>query len=153
MSFSSAWRNFRRMEDLTVLGGALLYGAAMISALERRLGPGLSQAMIVWPFVHFLVAFIAPTRWPALRRLLTRYVWLSFRAGFGQTVASVIGGAVLMSGAAYAVFRQVGIAPDVVSLAPTFCALAAGIGVLGAQALLARVLERAPEVRAVIERS
>lgn len=149
--FSRAWLNFRRMEDLTVVGGALLYGAAMISAVERKLGPGLSQAMIVWPFMHFVVAFVAPTRWPALRRLLIKYVWASFRAGFGQTAVSVLVGAVLMAGAGYAVFRQVGIAPDVLSLAPTFCALAAGIGVLGAQALLARVLERAPEIRAVIE--
>ena len=152
MSLTPAWRNFKRMEDFTALGAGLLYAAAMVSALERKLGPGLAQATIVWPFMHFVAAFLVPTRWPAARRLLTKYVWLSFRAGFGQTAISVIGGAALMAGAAYAVFRQVGLAPDVISLAPTFCALAAGIGVLGAQALLARVLERAPEVRAQIDR-
>jgi len=152
MAFIPAWRNFKRMEDFTAFGAALVYAAAVLEALDRRLGDGLAQAIVLWPLLHLAAALVLPLRWPLLRRLLGRYVWLSFCAGFGQTATSVVVGAALMAGAAFAIFHEVSVAEDVLSLAPVFCAFAAGIGALAAQALLARRLERRPEVLTVIAR-
>ena len=151
MAFTPAWRNFKRMEDLTTLAAALVYLAGAVRAFERDLGGGLLSAVVVWPALHLAGALLIPLLVPILRRLLGRYVWMSFTAGFGQSPASVVVGAALLLAAGAALFRQVRLAPDALSLAPLFCAFAAGVGILAAQALLVRVLERLPEVRAVIE--
>ncbi|MDB5433817.1 MAG: hypothetical protein JWR47_74, partial [Phenylobacterium sp.] len=35
MTFTPAWRNFKRMQDLTVAAASLIYAAAVIDALGR----------------------------------------------------------------------------------------------------------------------
>jgi len=87
-----------------------------------------------------------------LRRGLARYVWMSFNAGFGQSVGSVIIGIGLLAGAALFMYWQIGSAANGGRYpAGVFSGYAAGIGILAAQALLVRVLERHPEVRRAIE--
>ena len=151
MAFTLAWRNFKRMEDLTAAAAALIYLAATLRAFERHPGWGLVVATVLLPALHLAAAMIVPLFAPVLRRVLARYVWMSFRAGFGQTPVSVLVGALLMVAAGAALFRQALVAPDALSLAPIFCAFAAGVGVLVAQALLVRAVERRPEVRAIIQ--
>ena len=35
MAFSTAWRNFKRMQDLTVAAASLIYAAAVVHAMVR----------------------------------------------------------------------------------------------------------------------
>jgi hypothetical protein len=80
------------------------------------------------------------------------YVWMSFQAGFGQTPASIITGVAVLMGAALFIYWQIAsVAETGTYRANVFSAYAAGIGILAAQAVLVRALERQPEVRAVIE--
>jgi hypothetical protein len=84
--------------------------------------------------------------------VLSRYVWLSFQAGFGQSVTSIVVGIGLLGGAALLMYWQVGAASAGGRLpAGVFSAYGAGIGILAAQAVLVRVLERHPQVRPLIE--
>ena len=73
---------------------------------------------------------------------------MSFQAGFGQTAGSVILGFMLLAGAGLFIRWQVGLSG--LAGVNVFSAFAAGIGILVAQAILVRALERAPEVRSRI---
>jgi hypothetical protein len=154
MALIRRWRNFKQMHDLVAVAAGLIFASGALRAFERGADEplALAEATLVWPAVNLAAALALPLRIQFLRRLLARYVWMSFVAGFGQTVVSVIVGAGLMIGAAMIIHREVATATDALSMAPIFCAYASGIGILAAQALLARALERRPEVRALIEK-
>jgi hypothetical protein len=82
-----AWRNFRRMQDFTVVTASLIYSAAAVHAVGRLPGsPALVlRWILLWPGLYLLASLVAPLAIPPVRRWLTRYVWMSFQAGFGQT--------------------------------------------------------------------
>ena len=154
MAFTRAWRNFKRMQDLTVATAGLIYSGAVVHAATRLPGGGawIARWTILWPAVFLLAALVIPLVVPVLKRWLARYVWLSFQAGFGQTPASIITGVCLLLGAALFIYWQVAaVAASGQYHANVFSAYAAGIGILAAQAVLVRALERIPEVRERIE--
>ncbi len=154
MAFSPAWRNFKRMQDLTVAAASLIYAAAVAHAVGRfPASPALTlRWTLLWPAAYLGFSLAIPLLVGPLKRWLTRYVWMSFKAGFGQTPGSVVVGMGLLIGAGLLIYRQIGraVATGVVGV-DLFACYAAGIGILGAQAVLVRVLERDPEVRARIE--
>ena len=153
-TFTPAWRNFRRTQDLTVAAASLIYSGAAVHALGRL--PG-SQAMVLrwvllWPALYLLASLAIPLAVRPLRRGLTKYVWMSFLAGFGQTAGSIVTGLALLLGAALFIYWQIAhVAATGTYRANVFSAYAAGIGILAAQAVLVRVLERSSDVRQIIE--
>lgn len=156
MAFTTAWRNFKRMQDLTVAAAGLIYAAAVIDALGRLPGgPNLiARWTLLWPaaFLGFSLAIALLVPWA--RRWLARYVWMSFRAGFGQTPASVVVAVALLLGSGLFIWEEVGrAAHGGLAGANVFSAYASGIGILAAQAVLVRFLEATPEVREeIVER-
>ena len=73
---------------------------------------------------------------------------MSFQAGFGQTPGSIVTGLILLMGAALFIYWQIAsVAATGTYRANVFSAYAAGIGILAAQAILVRVLERLPDIR------
>ncbi|MDB5424123.1 MAG: hypothetical protein JWQ29_1539 [Phenylobacterium sp.] len=154
MAFTSAWRNFKRMQDLTVAAACLIYAAAVVHALGVLPG-GLASGLrwtLVWPAAWLAGSFLIPMFTPPLKRWLARWVWMSFEAGFGQTPGSILSGVGLLLGAGLFIYWQVARAAASGQVgANVFSAYAAGIGILAAQAVLVRALERLPEIRARIE--
>lgn len=153
-TYTRAWRNFKRMQDFTVTVASLIYAAAAVHAFGRLPGGAamVLRWILLWPALYLAASLVAPLVIPPIRRWLTRYVWMSFQAGFGQTPASVITGVALLMGAALFIYGQIAsVAATGTYRANVFSAYAAGIGILAAQAVLVRALERQPEVRAVIE--
>jgi hypothetical protein len=156
MGFTRAWRNFKRMQDLTVAAAALIYSAAVVHALTRLPG-GWMQVLrwtLLWPACFLLASLVVPLIIPRLKAWLARYVWMSFQAGFGQTPGSIITGVCLLLGAALFIYWQVAsVAATGRYQANVFSAYAAGIGILAAQAILVRSLEQVPEIRSKIVES
>ncbi len=154
MAHTRAWRDFRRMQDITVAAAVLIYTGAVLHAFQALPGgPGLvAQRALVWPGVFLILSLALPLWIAALRRSLSRYVWMSFQAGFGQTVGSVVIAVGLLVGAALFIYWQVaGAQTGGRYPAGVFSGYGAGIGILAAQAVLVRRLEREPQARAVIE--
>jgi hypothetical protein len=153
-SYTPAWRNFKRMQDFTVAVASLIYAGAAVHAIDRLPG-GLALVLrwiLLWPAFYMAVSLVAPLIIPPVRRWLTKYVWMSFQAGFGQTPASIVTGVALLMGAALFIYQQVAaVAATGTYRANVFSAYAAGIGILAAQAVLVRALERSPDVRKLIE--
>ena len=151
--YTRAWRNFKRMQDLTVALASLIYAGAGVHAVGRLPG-GASTLMhwiLLWPAIFLIVSLVAPLAVPVLRRGLAKYVWMSFQAGFGQTPGSIITGLCLLLGAALFIYWQITtVSTTGVYRANVFSAYAAGIGILAAQAVLVRALERIPDVRKLI---
>ena len=156
MAFTPAWRNFKRMQDLTVVAASLIYTAAVIDALGRLPG-GPIMAMrwtLLWPAAYLGFSLAIPLLVPPLKRWLAKYVWMSFQAGFGQSPGSVVVGVGLLLGAGLFIHQQVGNAVRTGQVGvDVFACFAAGIGILAAQAILVRALEGVPDVRAkIVER-
>ncbi len=153
MTYTRAWRNFKRMQDMTVAVASLIYAAAAVHALSVL--PGGRAAVLGWtlgwPAVWLVGVYLISILTPVLKRGMARWVWMSFQAGFGQTPGSILGGVALLLGAGAFIYWQVDRAALGQSGANVFSAYAAGIGVLAAQAVLARALESLPEVRVHIE--
>ncbi len=154
MNHTRAWRNFKRMEDCACLFAVLIYLAAILHAW--RVLPGDSSVKVLWtlaaPSVFLGLSALTPLIVGPMRRGLTRYVWMSFKSGFGQSVVSVLSGLGLPAFAAGFIYLQIsGVAHGGRYPAGVFSGYAAGIGILLAQALLVRALERDPEVRPIIE--
>lgn len=150
-----AWRNFKRMQASACLFATLVYAAATLHAWRVLPGDtGLKLAVtLAFPALYFVAALVLPLRIRPLRRLLKRYVWMSFAAGFGQTPVSVLSGLGLLAVAAVFIYLQVaGAAAGGRYPAGVFSGYGAGIGILFAQALLVFALEREPKIRAIIER-
>jgi len=149
-----AWRNFKRMQDSACVAACLIYAGAVLHAW--RVLPGPPQKKLVFtlaaPLIFLSLTVLLPMVVSGLRRLLRHYVWLSFKAGFGQTPGSIISGLGLLGFAAGFIYWQVaGVARGGRYPAGVFSGYAAGIGILFVQAALVRSLERDPEVRARIE--
>ena len=154
MAHVQAWRSFRRMQRSTCAAGGLIYAGAAVHAWRVLPGPTSLKAslILVFPAVFGLLAFVAPLQVRAIRRLLKRYVWMSFAAGFGQTPVSVMVGLGLLVLAAAFIYLQIaGVASGGRYPAGVFSGYGAGIGILFAQALLATALEREPKIRQIIE--
>ena len=154
MSHTRAWRNFRRLEDSLVAFGALVCVGAGLEAWRTIPAPHAFKvlALIAAPAAFMSLAALIPLIAPPLRAALSRYVWRSFISGFGQSVRTVLTGFGLPAGAAVLVLVEVHTAAHggrypVAILA----AYAAGVGILIAQSILTRMLERDPDVRARIE--
>lgn len=154
MVYVTAWRNFKRMQASTCLFASLIYLGAVVHAWRVLPGSvGLKLAVtLAFPAVYFVLAFVAPLTIKPLRRLLKRYVWMSFAAGFGQTPMSVLSGLGLLGFAALFIYLQIhGVAQGGRYPAGVFSGYGAGIGILFAQAVLVLVLEREPKIREIIE--
>jgi hypothetical protein len=154
MAHTTAWRNFRRMQDITAAAATLIYAGAVLHAFQRL--PGgfalIAERTIIWPAMFLFLSLAVPLSVGVFRRSLARYVWMSFQAGFGQTAGSVMIGIGLLSGAALFMYWQIaGAANGGRYPAGVFSGYAAGIGILAAQAALVRVLEHHPEVKRTIE--
>jgi hypothetical protein len=154
MAFIRAWRDFKRMQDVAVAAASLIYAGAVANAFSTLPG-GMTlivQRTLIWPAMFLFLSLAVPLLAGPLRRMLSRYVWLSYQAGFGQTVVSVLSGVGLLSGAALFIYVQVAQAAHGGRYpAGVFSGYAAGIGILLAQAALVRTLERDPDVRRTIE--
>lgn len=154
MSHTRAWRRFKRIQDTTVLVAVLIYLGGVLNAFDRlpESPAMIAERTLLWPGGFLFLSLVVPLVARPLMRGLARYVWLSFQAGFGQTVTSIVTGIVLLGGAALVMYWQIGTAAAGGRMpAGVFSGYAAGIGILLAQAVLVRVLERDPEVRKVIE--
>jgi len=155
MAHTPAWRNFKRTQDLTVVTASLIYAGAVVHAFGHL--PGGQHKVVRWtllfPAAFLLVSLVTPLLIGPLKRMLARWVWMSFLAGFGQTVRSILAGVLLLGGAAALIYWEISSAGErgPAEAASAFSSYAAGIGILAAQAALVRQLERDPEVRKRIE--
>jgi hypothetical protein len=149
-----AWRNFKRMQASACAFASLIYLGAVVHAWRVLPGPdSLKLAVtLAFPALYFLAALFLPLRIRPIRRVLKRYVWMSFAAGFGQTPISVLTGLGLLAVAAVFIYLQIaGVAHGGRYPAGVFSGYGAGIGILFAQALLVFALEREPKIREIIE--
>lgn len=154
MAHSPAWRRFKRTQDLTVAMAALIYAGAVVHAFGRLpwTPQVIAERTLLFPSIYLTLSLGAPLALGILRRPLARYVWMSFQAGFGQTLFSILSGVLLLGGAAGFMYWQISSAvPGGRYPTGVFSAYAAGIGILAAQAALVRVLERHPDVKRQIE--
>ena len=154
MLHTRAWRNFKRMQLSASLFGFLVYALAAVRAFDALPGEPRLKAFVflIAPFAFFSMTLAAVFTARPLRRMLKRYVWMTFAAGFGQTPLSVAVGLGVLAAAAGFIFLQIS-AFDEGGRYPAgiFSAYAAGVGLLVAQTLLCRALEREPDVRPLIE--
>lgn len=154
MDHVPSWRNFRRMQISTFLAACLIYAGAVIYAWRTLPGEDelKLQRTVLFPTTFLLLSWLLPLLIPAARRVLSKHVWMSYQSGFGQSVVSVLTGIGVLAALAGFIYWQVaGVAQGGRYPAGVFSGYAAGIGILVAQLLLARRLERDPQVRAVIE--
>ena len=149
-----SWRRFKRMQASACAFASLIYLAATVHAWRVLPGPATLKMIVTlaFPAVYFLAALVLPLQIKPIRRMLKRYVWMSFAAGFGQTPLSVLTGLGLLAGAAGFIYLQIaGVAHGGRYPAGVFSGYGAGIGILFAQATLVYALEREPKIRAIIE--
>jgi hypothetical protein len=143
------------MQVSACLFGGLIFALTVVSAWKVL--PGDAQlklfVFLLAPFGFFALTLAAVFAARPIRRMLKRYVWMTFAAGFGQTPWSVAGALGVLALCAGAVFLQIsGYEEGGRYPAGIFSAYAAGIALLVAQTLLCRALEREPDVRPIIER-
>ncbi len=154
MSHTRAWRNFRRLEDgVAVFAGLALAGAGIRVWETSPLAQSFKLiAVVAAPVLFVALAILVPISVPAVRKALTGYVWKSFTSGFGQSARSVLSGFLLPAAAAGLMLAQIHNAQHGGPFpASILAAYGAGVGILVAQAILVRALERDPVIRAQIE--
>ena len=154
MTHTRAWRNFRRMQDSALLFACLIYLGATLHAWRILPGPVERKVMFTLGFPSLFLALcaLAFLAYAPGRRLMQRYVALSYEAGFGQTVSSILWGLGLLVFAALFIYWQIaGVAKGGRYPAGVFSGYAAGIGAILAQVVLVRRLEHDPEIRRRIE--
>jgi hypothetical protein len=154
MTHTRAWRNFKRTEDCACLFAALIFTGAALHGW--RVLPGDPSVKLLFllaaPLLFLSMSALLPLILPPLRRLLGRYVWMSYKAGFGQTPMSVLSGLGLLAFAAVFIYLQISSVRNGGRYpAGVFSGYAAGIGILIAQAVLVRALERDPDLQPLIE--
>jgi len=154
MTHTQSWRLFRRMQGACLSTAALIYAAAVIEAWTVL--PGSSalklQRTALFPGVFLGLSFLLVIAVPPVRRYLTKHLWLSYRTGFGQTVISVLGGIGVLLGVAGFIFWTIHIGAHGGKYpGSAFSGYAAGIGLLFAQTILVRGIERDPVLKAQIE--
>jgi len=151
---TTAWRNFKRMQDIACLFAGLIYLGAVIHAWRVLAGPVQTKLtfFVAAPMIYMGLVVLLSIAWGRLNNLLRRYVWMSFKAGAGQTAGSILMGLGLLAFAAVFIYLQIaGVAKGGRYPAGVFSGYAAGIGILLVQAVLTRSLEKDPEVAAKIE--
>lgn len=154
MTHVRSWRVFKRMQGTACAFAGLVYAAAAVHGWRVLPGTDALKTLLLlaFPSVYFLACLVLPLQIGPVRRLLKRYVWLSFASGFGQSVRSMVVSLGLLSLAAAFIYAQIGAATHGGRYpSGAFSAFAAGAGILVAQALLVFALEREPKVRAIIE--
>ncbi len=133
------------MQDSLALAAGLIYAACVVNAWQVLPGSAAlkAQRTLLFPGLFLIASFAAPLSLPILRRALSRHLWVSYRAGFGQSVISVLGGVlVLVVVAAFIVWQVHAAARGGGYPGGVFSGYGAGIGLLLAQAILVRRLER-----------
>lgn len=154
MSHTISWRNFRRTQTCAPIAAGLIYGGALLYAWGALPGAqGLKLGVLVaFPLGYLLATLAACVYVRPIRRKLARYVWLSFVAGFGQKPASILIGVGVLAAAGALIYHQVHDAAGGGRYpAGVFSAYGAGIGILIAQAVLTRALERDRAIAPLIE--
>jgi hypothetical protein len=154
MGVSASWRMFRRMQYSAFALGALIYAAGAVHAWSVLPAPAQVklEGMALWPALCFAATLAIPLLTPPVRHVLKTHIWISFRTGFGQSVVSVLAVVFVLATAAAFIYADTARAalsgrfPQA-----SFSAYAAGLGVLLAQALLVRRIERDPTLRPRIE--
>ncbi|MGH7009836.1 MAG: hypothetical protein ACREEX_03270 [Caulobacteraceae bacterium] len=154
MKLCLSWRLFRRMQDSILAVAVLIYAAAVIHGWRVLPGAGALKAdlTLLFPGIFLALSALFVLFVPVLRRALTKHLWISYRTGFGQSVISVLSGIAIIAALAGFIFWQEwtgshgGRYPGGV-----FSGYAAGIGLLIAEAILVRRLERDPTLRLQIE--
>jgi hypothetical protein len=144
------------MQDSAFLVGALIYVGAAVYAWSVLPGAAAFklQRMVLFPGLYFLATLLIPLAAPPVRRMLRMHLWIAFRTGFGQSVISVLAVVlILASAAAFIVYDTLHAALNGHFPESAFAAYAAGVGILLAQALMVRRLERDPAFRQSIERA
>ena len=143
------------MQDTAFAAGALIYAAAAAHAWRELPGAAIFKLKwtLLYPSLYFLATLIAPLATPPLRRMLRAHIWISFRTGFGQSVISVLAVVLVLATAAGFIYADTASAAAHSGRFPesAFSAYAAGVGILLAQALLVRQIERDPTLRPMIE--
>jgi hypothetical protein len=142
------------MQDITVAAATLIYAGAVLQAFKTLPGGTalIAERTLIWPAMFLFLSLAVPLVLGPARRALAKYVWMSFKAGFGQTAGSVLVGVGLLLAAALFMYWQIAAVADGGRYpAGVFSGYAAGIGILAAQAALVRVLEHHPQVRETIE--
>ena len=145
---------FRRMNYSAFAAAALIYAAAAVHAWRVLAGSDAFKLawILAYPGIFFLLASVTPLAAPPIRRQLQKHVWISFRTGFGQSVVSVLAVVLVLAiAAAFVYFDTAGALHGGRFPTPAFAAYATGVGVLLAQALIVRRLERDPALRSAIE--
>jgi hypothetical protein len=149
-----SWRIFRRMQNTAIAVAALIYFAAALqawglaepTAAVKLVRIGLSPALCL------IATCLAAVGVPALRAMVLRHLWLSYRTGFGQSVTSVLAGVGVLIALAGLIFWQTAQAARGGAFpGGAFAGYAAGIGWLLAQRLLLARIEADPTLRAQIE--
>lgn len=155
MDFTPAWRTFRRMQFSASAAAVLIYAAAGFYAWQVLPGPDALkfERILLMPGLFLLMALGLPFLAPAVGRLLARHIWVSFRWGFGQTPVSVLSGIGVLAAMAAFIWWQCNQAASGAGRYPAgvFSGYAAGIGILIAQFLVARRMEKDPDVRRLIQ--
>jgi hypothetical protein len=154
MALSLAWRNFRRMQDLTLGFACLALLADAILAWPVVPGTlGLKVIFIVlFPAFYLTLVAACGLLIAPLRDFITRFVWITFRTGFGQSVISVlIPFAVLAAITAYTWWVAAHAASGGQYPAGVFSGFGAGIGLLIVQAVITHRIERDPILRQSLE--
>ncbi|MGI8839858.1 MAG: hypothetical protein ACR2F8_03595 [Caulobacteraceae bacterium] len=133
------------MQDSLAAAAALIYAACVVNAWQVLPGGGALklQRTLLFPGLFLIISLIAPLAIPFLRRALSRHLWVSYRTGFGQSVISVLAGVlVLLVVAGFIVWQVHAAARGGRYPGGAFSGYGAGIGLLLAQAILVRRLER-----------
>jgi hypothetical protein len=147
---------FARMQNSVVVAATLIYAGAVVRAWQVLPGGAdlKLQRTAVFPGLFLALSFAGALALPPVRSALTRHLWISYRTGFGQSVISVLVGMGVLVAVAGFIFWQIhtgahgGRYPG-----GAFSGYAAGIGLLLAQTILVRRMERDPVFRARIEGS
>ena len=150
-----AWRDFKRMQGAAVVFAAVVYLGAALHAWDAvPAADSVKRAfLLAFPAVYGMAVLVVALQMKAARRLLKRYVWLSFASGFGQSAVSVLTGLGVLAAAAGLIYWRIHAAATGGATYPAgaFSAFGAGLGVLCAQLLLVSALEREPKIREIIE--
>jgi hypothetical protein len=155
MSLDASWRLFRRMQTTILVVAVLAFGFATIDAWRLLPGDGADKARMALavPCACMALTFAIVLLIPAPRRVLGRHLLIAYQTGFGQSVISVLTGVaapILIAG--LIVWQAHAQARSARYVAGAFAGYGAGIGLLAAQAVLARRLERDARVRGRIEK-
>ena len=127
------------MQISLALAAILAYAACVLEAWRLPHAPNLPRTAVF--SAAFFVATVGAALWiPVLRTAVEAHLMTSYRTGFGQGLVSVaVSLTVILAAAAFLLWRIHGAGDP----APAFSAFAAGIGLLVAEVVLVRRLERA----------